>query len=152
MLSNFQAFKSSVKQIPKGNDIKVRDTNKLDKFLQVQAAQQVNKLVQPHDPFILLKFNEFQSRQPRLNFLDNKLETNSRNRNELVNNFLKQRGLSFDALPTKSCASSPFKTTYDCNASYDVKVNAISTSHVQKGSTKFSFRTQRNTKLPHSKS
>ena len=78
----------------------MRDTNKLEKFEQVLVAKLVNKLVQPHDPFILLKFNEFQVRQPKLNFLDNKLESNSRDRRELVSNFLKHRGLSFDQLPS----------------------------------------------------
>lgn len=34
-----------MKQIPKGNDIQVREKSKLDKFLQAQAAQVVNRLV-----------------------------------------------------------------------------------------------------------
>ena len=55
----------------------------------------MNKLVQPHDPFILLKFNEFQAYQPKLNYIDNKLENNSRDRREVVSSFLKKRGLSF---------------------------------------------------------
>ncbi len=34
-LAGFQAFKSSLKQIPKGNDLQVRDSNKLEKFEQI---------------------------------------------------------------------------------------------------------------------
>jgi hypothetical protein len=58
--------------------------------------------------------------------MNSKLDQNNRDRQEVVDSFLKKRGLSFDTLAERK--ESPFKNAYASKASYDNKINAISGS------------------------